>query len=113
MTLQAPHLYLAGAIVLEVIGTAFLKQSNGFRETVPSVITAASYAGAFYLLSLTLKTMPVGTVYAIWSGVGIVLIALVGWIAFRQTLDAPALIGMALIVAGVVVINTMSRSTAH
>lgn len=113
MSLQVHHLYLAGAIVLEVIGTAFLKQSNGFREILPSIVTAVSYAGAFYLLSLTLRAMPVGIVYAVWSGVGIVLIALVGWIAFKQTLDAPALIGMALIVAGVIVINTMSRSVAH
>ncbi|GIK50840.1 MAG: multidrug efflux SMR transporter [Hyphomonadaceae bacterium] len=113
MTLQAHYLYLALAIVLEVIGTAFLKQSNGFRELAPSLVTAASYAGAFYLLSLALKTMPVGVAYAIWSGAGIVLITLVGWIAFRQSLDAPALFGIGLILAGVVVINTMSRSVAH
>lgn len=113
MNLQIHHLYLALAIVLEVIGTAFLKQSNGFRETVPSIIVGVSYAGAFYLLSLTLKAMPVGVVYAIWSGAGIVLIALVGWIAFKQALDVPALIGIGLILSGVLVINTMSRSVAH
>lgn len=84
MSFPIHYLYLAAAIVLEVIGTAFLKQSNGFRETIPTLITAVSYAGAFYLMSLTLKAMPVGIVYAIWSGVGIVLIALVGWVVFRQ-----------------------------
>jgi small multidrug resistance pump len=110
MNLHVHYLYLAGAIILEVIGTIALARSNGFTETLPTTITTITYIGAFYLLALALKTMPVGIAYAIWSGVGIVLIAAVGWMFLKQTLDAPALIGMALIVAGVVIINTMSRS---
>jgi small multidrug resistance pump len=113
MTIPPHYLYLAAAIVLEVIGTSCLKLSNGFREWLPTLIVAISYAGTFYFMSLTIKFMPVGIVYAIWSGIGIVLIALVGWIAFKQALDMPALIGMGLIVAGVLVINTMSRSISH
>lgn len=107
------YLYLAGAIVLEVIGTTFLKKSNGFNEGTESTICLLAYGGAFYLLSLTLKTMQVGVVYAIWSGVGIMLIALVGGLLFKQTLDAAALVGMGLILAGVLVINTMSKSVVH
>jgi small multidrug resistance pump len=107
------YLYLACAIVLEVIGTTYLKKSNGFDEFWSSTICLACYAGAFYLLSLTLRFMPVGVVYAIWSGAGVVLIALVGWVIFKQALDAPALIGMALILAGVVILNTMSKSVVH
>jgi small multidrug resistance pump len=106
-------LYLAVAIVAEVIATSALKASDGFSRLVPSLIVVAGYGIAFACLSLTLRTIPVGIAYAIWSGVGIVLIALAGRFLFGQVLDAPALLGMALIVAGVLVINVFSRSAVH
>jgi small multidrug resistance pump len=105
--------YLLLAIAAEVVATSALKASESFTRIGPSVIVVLGYGAAFYLLSLTFRTLPVGVVYAIWSGVGIVLISLVGWIAFRQNLDAPAVIGIALIVAGVVVINLLSKSLPH
>lgn len=107
------YLYLGAAIVLEVVATSFLKASEGFTNLWPSLATVAGYAGSFYLLSLTLKVLPVGVVYALWSGTGIVLTAIVAWIVFKQRLDAAAIVGMALIVAGVVVLNVFSKSTAH
>jgi len=107
------YLYLTLAIVFEVVGTSALKASDGFTRLSPSIVTAVSYAAAFYLLALTLRTVPVGIIYAIWSGAGIVLIGLVGWIVYGQRLDAPALIGMALIIAGVATINLFSRSLTH
>ena len=82
-------------------------------DALPSLIAISGYALAFYFLSLTLRTMPVGVIYAIWSGAGIVLIAAVGWVMFRQTLDAPALIGIGLIITGVAVINLFSKSLPH
>lgn len=106
-------LYLAVAIVAEVIATSALKASDGFSRLVPSIVVVVGYGIAFACLSLTLRTIPVGIAYAIWSGVGIVLIALVGYFALGQVLDAPALIGMGLILAGVLVINLFSRSAAH
>ncbi len=107
------YLYLAIAIISEVIGTSALKASNEFTRLVPSLITVLAFASAFYFLSLTLRTISVGIAYAIWSGVGIVLISLIGRYVFGQTLDAPALLGMALIVAGVIVINVWSQAAAH
>lgn len=98
-------LLLAGAIVAEVVGTTALKASEGFTRLGPSAIVVLGYVLAFYLLSLTLRSIPVGVAYAIWSGLGTVLIALAGWWLFGQRLDSPALIGMALIVAGVLVMN--------
>lgn len=106
-------LYLAVAIVSEVIGTSALKASEGFTRFWPSAIVVVGYASAFYFLSLTLKTIPVGIAYAIWSGVGVVLVAIIAWVVFGQALDGPALIGMLLIVAGVVVLNVFSRSVSH
>lgn len=106
-------LYLSIAIVAEVAATTALKASDSFTKLGPLVITAIGYAIAFYFLALTLKTVPVGIAYAIWSGLGIVLISLVGWFLFRQSLDMPALIGLALIIAGVLVINLFSKSVAH
>src|SRR5690606_24301394 len=100
------------AICTEVIATSCLKASDGFTRLVPSVITVIGYCTSFYFLSLTLATIPTGIAYAIWSGVGIVLISLVGWLVFRQPLDGPALLGMGLIMAGVIIINVFSRSTA-
>ncbi len=104
---------LAIAIVSEVIATSCLKAADGFTRFWPSVVVVAGYLLAFYLLSLTLKTIPVGVAYAIWSGAGIVLIALSGWLFLGQSLDTPAVIGLSLIVAGVFVINVFSRSVAH
>ena len=106
-------MYLAVAILAEVIATSALKASEGFSRLVPSLVVVAGYGIAFFCLSLTLRTIPVGIVYAIWSGVGIVLIALTGYFVFGQVLDAPALIGMGLIVAGVLVINLFSRSAVQ
>ena len=103
-------LILAAAIVSEVIATSCLKAAEGFTRVWPSVIVVVGYIVAFYLLSLTLRTSPVGVAYAIWSGVGVVLIALSGWLFLGQTLDLPAIIGLTLIVAGVVVINVFSSS---
>jgi len=103
-----PYLYLAIAIVAEVIGTSALKAAEGFTRPLPSLVVIAGYGVAFYFLSLSLKTIPVGIAYAIWSGVGVALITLIGWIVFKQRLDAPALAGLALIVAGVVVIQVYS-----
>jgi small multidrug resistance pump len=107
------HLYLALAIVAEVIATSALAATDGFSRLGPSVVTVVGYATAFYLLSLPLRTMPVGVVYAIWSGAGIVLIAGVGWIYHRQALDVPAIIGIALILIGVLVVNLFSQTVSH
>jgi len=106
-------IYLGIAIVSEVIGTSALNASAGFSRLWPSLVVVAGYAVAFYCLSLALKSIPVGIAYAIWSGVGVALIALVGWAIFGQALDAPAVIGIALIVAGVVVLNVFSRTSVH
>jgi small multidrug resistance pump len=107
------YLYLAVAILCEVIATSFLKVSEGFTRPVPSLITAAGYAVSFYFLSLALRAIPTGIAYAIWSGVGIVLITTIAWVFQGQKLDAPALGGLGLIVAGVIVINVFSKATAH
>ena len=106
-------LFLFGAIAAEVIGTTALKATHGFTRLAPSVVVVAAYALAFYLLSLVMRTLPTGVVYAVWSGLGIVLIAAVGWVMFGQKLDVPALIGMGLIVAGVAVIQLFSKTAAH
>lgn len=107
------YLYLAIAIVAEVIATSALKASDGFTKAGPTMVVAAGYGVAFYFLSLVLKTVPVGVAYALWSGVGIVLIATIGWLVMKQTLDAGAIVGIALIVAGVLVIQLFSKSAAH
>ncbi len=108
-----PWLILALAIVAEVIGTAALKASDGFTRLWPSTLVVLGYGIAFYCLSLTLRSIPMGVAYAIWSGVGLVLITIAGWLMFGQKLDAPALIGMTLIVVGVAVMNLFSRASAH
>lgn len=107
------YLYLFVAIIFEVVATTALKQADGFTRLAPSLVTILGYALAFYFLALTLRTMPVGIVYAIWSGAGIILITAIGWILFRQALDLPALVGMGLILTGVLVINLFSRSVVH
>jgi len=105
--------FLAVAIVSEVIGTSALKASEGFSRLWPSVIVVLGYASAFYFLSLTLKTIPVGVAYAIWSGVGVSLIALIAWGLHGQSLDLPAIVGILLIVAGVIVLNLFSKTVSH
>lgn len=107
------YLYLALAIVAEVIATSCLKWSAGFTKLLPSVVTVVGYAIAFYFLSLTLRTIPTGIAYAIWSGAGIVLIAAVAWAFQGQKLDAPAIVGMGLIISGVAVMNIFSKVSAH
>jgi small multidrug resistance pump len=103
-------IYLGIAIVAEVIGTSFLKSSDGFTRLAPSVAVVVSYVVAFYFLALTLRTLPVGIAYAVWAGAGMALIALVGYLVFGQRLDAPAIIGIGLIFTGVAVINLFSTS---
>ena len=107
------YAYLAVAILSEVIATSFLKASDSFTRLWPSLATVVGYGVSFYFLSLTLRAIPTGIAYAIWSGVGIVLISLLGWFWFGQRLDGPAVAGMGLIVAGVLVINVFSKSVAH
>lgn len=107
------YIWLAIAIVAEVIATTSLKLSGGFTRLWPSVATIIFYGLAFYCLSLTMRTIPTGIIYAIWSGAGIVLIGAVSWIFFGQKLDWPAIAGMTLIILGVLVINLFSKSVAH
>jgi small multidrug resistance pump len=106
-------LFLGVAIVGEVIATSALKASEGFSRLVPSVVVVAGYIVAFYFLSLTLRHISVGVAYAIWSGLGVVLIAVIAWLLYGQKLDLAAMIGMALIVAGVLVMNLFSKVNAH
>lgn len=107
------YIWLVIAIVAEVIATTSLKLSEGFSRLWPSVATVVFYGVAFYCLSITMRTIPTGIIYAIWSGAGIVLIGTVGWIFLGQKLDWPAIAGMALIILGVLVINLFSKSVAH
>ncbi|WP_417773952.1 DMT family transporter [Stappia sp.] len=104
---------LATAIVLEVIGTTALQQSQQFTRVLPTVVMGACYFASFYFLSVALRTFPVGIAYAIWSGLGIVLISAVGYFVFRQSLDLAALIGLGLIMAGVIVVNVFSNTVSH
>ena len=103
-------LYLALAIGAEVIATSALKSAAGFTRLLPSIVVVLGYGAAFYFLSLTLKTIPVGVAYAIWSGAGIVLISTAAWLLYGQKLDAAAIIGMGLIVSGVLVIQLLSKA---
>ncbi len=107
------YTFLAIAIFSEVIGTLSLKASEGFSRLGPSIVVVVAYGLAFYILSLTLKTIPVGVAYAIWSGVGVTLVALIGWLVFGQKLDLPAIVGMGLIIAGVIVLNLLSNTAQH
>lgn len=107
------YLTLAIAIIAEVAATTALKASDGLSRLVPAAIVVVGYAISFYFLSLTLRTMPVGVAYAIWAGVGIVLISVLGWVIYGQKLDLAAMAGMALIIAGVAVINLLSKTTGH
>ena len=107
------YLLLLVAIAFEAVGTTALKASEQFTRLVPAIVTIIAYIGTFYFLSLTLKTIPVGIAYATWSAFGIVLISLIGYFRFKQSLDLPAILGIALIVAGVIVINLFSKSAVH
>lgn len=104
---------LAIAIVSEVIATSALKATDGFTRWIPSLIVAAGYASAFYFLTLTLRVIPLGIAYAVWSGVGIVLVALVGWAVYRQSLDLPSIVGIAFIITGVAILNLFSKGFPH
>lgn len=107
------YLLLLGAIICEVIATSSLKLSNGFTNLVFSIITIIGYSASFYILSLALKTIPVGIAYAIWSGIGIIIISLIAWIFLKQSLDLAALVGMGFIIFGVVIINLFSNVSGH
>ena len=107
------YLFLAIAIVAEVIATSALKASNEFTRLIPSVVVVVGYGVAFYFMTLVIRTIPLGITYAVWSGLGIVLISAVGFFYYRQPLDLPAIIGMGLIVSGVVVIHLFSNTTGH
>ncbi len=110
---MSAYLTLAVAIVAEVIATTALKSSQGFTRLLPGIIVVLGYGVSFYCLSQTLRTMPTSVAYAIWSGVGLVLITLAAWLIHQQRLDWPAVAGIALIVTGVMVINLFSASAAH
>ena len=107
------YLALGIAIVAEVIATTALKASDSFTRLWPSALAVAGYAIAFYFLSITLRSVPTGIAYAIWSGLGIVLITMASFLIYRQTIDLPGLLGMGLIIAGVVVLNVFSKSATH
>lgn len=107
------YIALGIAIAAEVVATTALKASDSFTRLWPSVIAITDYAIAFYFLTITLRTIPTGIAYAIWSGLGIVLITLASFVMYRQSVDLPGLLGMALIIAGVVVLNVFSKSAAH
>lgn len=113
MQLPTAYALLALAIISEVTGSTFLVKSDGFSRFIPTCITLICFAIAFYLLSHVVKVIPLGMTYAIWSGVGIILTALIGVFILKQSLDTPAIIGMAFIVAGVVIMNVFSSATTH
>jgi small multidrug resistance pump len=106
-------IFLIGAIICEVIATTALAASEQFSRLFPSIIVVVGYALAFYLLSHALKVMPVGVVYAVWSGLGVVFVAILGYLVFGQKLDLAAVAGIALIIAGVLVLNLLSSSSGH
>ena len=106
-------LFLFIAIIAEVIATSALKSSEGFTKPIASIVVVLGYMIAFYCLSLTLKTIPVGIAYAVWSGVGIVLVTTIAWIVFDQKLDVWGIVGIALIMSGVLVLNLLSKTSSH
>lgn len=107
------YFYLSLAILSEVIATSALKASEEFTRVIPSLIVILGYGAAFYLLTLVLRTMPVGITYAIWLGLGIVLVTLVSMIVYKQSPDVPAIVGMGVIILGVVIINVFSKTITH
>lgn len=106
-------LAIAIAIAAEVTATTALKASNEFTRLWPSLIVVAGYGTAFYFMTISMRVLPVGIMYAIWSGSGMILISILGWLVYRQSLDAPAMIGMGLIITGVIVINVFSKTVGH
>lgn len=111
--MRVHYFYLGTAIFFEVVATSALKAADGFRAWGPSVLVIAGYSAAFYFLSLTLRTMPVGIAYAIWSGVGQGLVMLIAWVLYRQTMDTAAFFGIGLILSGVLVLTLLSKSVSH
>ncbi len=107
------YLALVLAVAAETVGTSALQASQQFTRLGPSVVVLVAYGLAFYLLALTLRTIPVGVAYALWSGLGIVFIALIGYLVFHQKLDLPALLGMAMIIGGIAVIQLFSGAATH
>ncbi len=107
------YVYLGIAIVAEVIATSALKATDGFTRPGPSMVVICGYALAFYMLSLTLRSIPVGVAYAIWCGAGMALISVIGWLVLKQRLDAGAILGIALIVLGVVILSVFSKVSVH
>ncbi|MGY5703943.1 DMT family transporter [Vibrio antiquarius] len=108
-----PMLALSIAIVCEVIATSYIPKTEQFTKMMPSTVVLIGYGIAFFLLSVTVKTMPVGVVYAIWSGAGIVLVATVGYFIYGQRLDLPALVGIGFILTGVMIVNLLSKTVGH
>ncbi|MCR9301914.1 SMR family transporter [Vibrio diabolicus] len=108
-----PMLALSIAIVCEVIATSYIPKTEQFTKMMPSTVVLIGYGIAFFLLSVTVKTMPVGAVYAIWSGAGIVLVATVGYFVYGQRLDLPALVGIGFILTGVMIVNLLSKTVGH
>ena len=106
-------IYLAIAIVSEVIASSALRSTDGFSRVGPTLAVVVGYGVSFYFLSLTLRTIPMGIAYAVWSGVGIFLICMVGWLVYEQRLDMPAIVGLSLIATGVIVLNLFSKSVVH
>ena len=113
MPLLTTYAFLVVAIFAEVVATTALARSDGFSRLWPSLITVVGYGIAFACLSVTLKVMPTGIVYAVWSGLGIVFIAAIGWIVYDERLDLPAILGLGMILAGVLVVNLFSKSLTH
>ena len=107
------YVWLGGAIAFEVLATAFLQKSEQFTRLLPTLAMATFYTASIYLLSLSLKTLPLGVAYAIWGGLGTLLTAVVGLVVYRQMLDVPGVLGIGLIVSGVVVVNVFSKSIGH
>ncbi|MDO9149804.1 MAG: multidrug efflux SMR transporter [Methylotenera sp.] len=104
---------LAIAIVAEVVATSTLKMTAEFTKLVPSLVVVVGYAVAFYFMTISLRVLPVGIMYAIWAGLGVVLVTVVGWVVYKQVLDLPAILGLVLIIAGVVIINLFSNAVGH
>ena len=107
------YLYLAISILTEVIGTSALKASREFTNLIPSLIVVVGYGAAFYFMTLALRSIPIGITYAVWSGIGIVLIAIAGAFLYKEIPDLPAIIGMGLIISGVAVIHVFSKTVGH
>ena len=106
-------LALSIAIVAEVIATSTMKSTNEFTRLWPSLVVVIGYGTGFYFMAISMRVLPVGIMYAIWAGMGIVLVSVIGWVIYKQVLDMPAIIGIALIIAGVIVINVFSKAIIH